>query len=373
LNIAAAVVFLLIDRSMAAGSVSHRAAPVLRIGDVAAAERLRQLGGDESELIAAVMDTQAATRDRIAAAHRLSGRLAACCSRAEAVRMVRKVRSAALWDALCDLMMLGDALGALVLQLVQWLVLDADGCRDLNRSGTLAVLVGVLRAPDATLRGHGLPVLAIAAELPELVKPLARAGVIGLLHSLCGSRDADTWHWILAISDGLMRDPRSLPAQCRQPLTSILLRCPLNRAEGRTAAAASGLAASDAVILRRLLSELRVTKWVLSAQPPAEPDTAGSPTLPAAGLSAAQPQRVEMSASLARAAAAANAISAGGSSFAAPARVPRVMTVEERDRAWSLEEEIRRRSESAGITVVGREDRLVAAPSPPPVAPKVAW
>lgn len=357
-----------------AGGVSRRAAPELRIGEVAAAERLRQLGGDESELVAAVVDAQAATRDRIAAAHRLSGRLAACSSRAEAVRMVRKVRSAALWDALCDLMMHGDALGALVLQLVQWLVLDADGCRDLGRSGTLAVLVGVLRAPDATLRGHGLPVLAIAAELPELGPPLARAGVIGLLHSLCGSRDADTWHWILAISDGLMRDPRSLPAQCRQPLTSILLRCPLHRAEGRAAAAADGLAACDSVLLRRLLSELRVTRWAPSA--PAEPEAVESPTQPATGCSAAQaaqPQRVEMTASLARAAAAANAVCRVGSSLAAAARVPRGLTQEQRDRAWSLEEELRRRSGPAGITVVEQDGRLNDAPSAPPVAPKAAW
>jgi hypothetical protein len=359
---------------VAAAVISRRQAPELRIGEVAAAERLHQLGGDESELVAAVVDAQALTRDRIAAAHRLSGRLAACSTRSEAVRTVRKVRSAALWGALRELMMQGDALGALVLQLVQWLTLDTDGCRDLNRSGTLAVLVGVLRVPDATLRGHGLPILAIAAELPELGPALARAGVIGLLHSLCGSRDADNWHWILAISDGLMRDPRSLPAQSRLPLTSILLRCPLHRAEGRAAAAADGLAICDSLLLRRLLSELRVTQGAPSAQPPAAPGAGESLTRSAGASLAAQPQRVGMTASLARAAAAANAVSRGGSSVAAAARAPRVMTQEQRDRAWGLEEELRRRGGAAGVAVVERKDRLVATPrSVPPAAPKAAW
>jgi len=359
--------------------MNGRSAPQLKIGDEPAAARLRRLGGGESELVAAIVDGKLGARDRVGAAHRLSGRLAACSTRGEAVSMVRRLRSAALWDAICDLLMQGDALGALVVQLIQWLTLDAEGCRDLDRSGALAVLVGVLRAPDGTLRGHGLPVIATVAELHDLGPSLSRAGVLGLLHSLSGLRDPNTWHWILAISEGLLRDPRSLPLQSRQALASVLLRCPLNRTDGHCGPSADALATSDSMILRRILAELRLTTKVRQSgalQAAARPQAAGRP----AGLygtgaaaraedEAVQPKKVGMSMSLARATAAANAVAKGGSMTAATT-LQGPLSQEQRDRAWALEEDVRNLAAPAGITVVGPG----WAPAPGPGGtPRAAW
>jgi len=170
-----------------------------------------------------------------------------------------------------------------------------------------------------------------------------------------------------------MRDIRCVPAQSRQALASILLRCPLHRTDRDSTASLDGLAASDSIILRRLLAELRVSQNVRPTKVSAGAGQLASHVLCNESVQhTMRPQRVSMSASLAKAAAAANAVSKGGSMTGAT-RIPRTLTDEERDRAWSLEENIRKRSGPVGITVV-QPDRMPAAISDaPPVAPRRAW
>ncbi len=147
------------------------------------------------------------------------------------------------------------------LQLAHFLAVHEPNVDALLEHDTLPLLLAQLRAPDQLLRFHGLLLLAKLASFRRLVRPLCDAGITGLLLRLAKSDDGKLWHLILSISDGLLAQPDAIRPKQRQQLGVALLKCPLERADGRAdtlEAAGRLLSKSDTTLLRRQLAVLRV-------------------------------------------------------------------------------------------------------------------
>ena len=211
---------------------------------------------EDQHLIGIVTSATATGSERIAAVNRLTARISACMSLDEASETARQLNSPELVSALLQLLVDGEQLVSLVVQLLHGLCLHADGVRALERGGVLQVLVPILRADDLLLREHGLRLIAALAERPEMPRPLCRAGVPGLLSHLASSPHSSapvgfTWHWLLTISDGILRAPAALkPGQRKQLLRAL--------ESGEQRAHELQLSPADAKLLRRQLGELRV-------------------------------------------------------------------------------------------------------------------
>ena len=281
-------------------------------------KRLPRAMADPAEgHVSSIVDEHAPARVRFGAVHRLTCELSHGPSRRVATQLARRVRSPALWEALRRLLLEGDPLSVMVVELMQWLALDDEGLRELDASGVLPLLIGALRASDEELRCHGMPLLVAAASLPEIAPSLERSKIVELLDVLGRSGGTLEWHWILTVTDSLLCDPFALSLEARRALGALLLGCPVPDA----------LAASDSLLLQRALAELQVTTKERAAGRTRPPLTQQS--------QASQPgsKLATMSDSMARAMAAANA--------ATKTQTRRRLTAEERDRAWSLEEGIR--------------------------------
>ena len=127
--------------------------------------------------------------------------------------LVRAPPSAAA--TLLRLLVDGDALVELVVQLLGNACVHPDGPAWLERAGVLPVLVAALRTQDALLRAHGLRLLCALADEPALAQPLLRAGVAKLLRGLAASPDGA--RRALVVADGVLRHAARLsPAQMKQ-------------------------------------------------------------------------------------------------------------------------------------------------------------
>ena len=178
-----------------------------------------------SPLITLLAAGSAPAYELLAAVHRLNELFAEADSHALAVELagslIRAPPSAAA--TLLRLLVDGDALVELVVQLLGNACVHPDGPAWLERAGVLPVLVAALRTQDALLRAHGLRLLSALADAPALAQPLLRAGVAKLLRGLAASPDGA--RRALLVADGVLRHAARLsPAQMKQ-LRALLDGC----------------------------------------------------------------------------------------------------------------------------------------------------
>jgi hypothetical protein len=217
----------------------------------AATAAVVSLGASPEQLSARLVDTALPMHDRLAACHRLNEYFAATRSLEEAVCLSSKLVSQrpTLGDALVALMVDGDVLVELAVQLMHNISLHPDGTKILVQAGALPILAASLRANEPLLRAHGLSLLAALAERAELAAPLARAGVVKLVSFLARSPGADAhWPLLLEICDGMLRVPRAVPEAQRK-----LLRGALDKAGAAYRAKELHLDPPDARRLARLM------------------------------------------------------------------------------------------------------------------------
>ena len=170
-----------------------------------------------SPLLALLAAGSAPAYELLAAVHRLNELFVEADSHVLAVELagalVRAPPSAAA--TLLRLLVDGDALVELVVQLLGNACVHPDGPAWLERAGVLPVLVAALRTQDALLRAHGLRLLSALADAPALAQPLLRAGVAKLLRGLAASPDGA--RPALLVADGVLRHAARLsPAQMKQ-------------------------------------------------------------------------------------------------------------------------------------------------------------
>jgi hypothetical protein len=134
-----------------------------QVASAATAAVLRAQGASSDAVAAKLCGAQAAPAvcDRLAAVHRLNEHFAACGSFEDAEALARALATGrpSLGAALVALMVDGDALVELVVQLMHSLSLHADGAAMLLRAGALPVLAATLRADEPLLRAQVRPTL----------------------------------------------------------------------------------------------------------------------------------------------------------------------------------------------------------------------
>ena len=166
--------------------------------------------------------------DRIAACHRLNEHFAACASYDEAVLLAGKLCKAQprLGEALVSVMVDGDALVELAVQLMHSLCVHDAGAKMLEKAGVLPVLAMSLRADEPLLRTHGLTLLATLAERPEMAVPLVKAGAIKLVcflgRTLKGEQAEALWPLMLEVIEGILRAPKAVPEAQQKMLRATL-------------------------------------------------------------------------------------------------------------------------------------------------------
>ncbi len=182
-----------------------------------------------SAICATLTAPGSAAVDRCTAAHRLNEVFAACETHEMASRLAARLCTPAVCKALVALLVAGESLVELSLQLMSSLAVNPEGALALERAGLMPVLVAALRADEPLLRSQGLALLASLAELPELAQPLVRAGLAKLVcflakgASAAGAEEAASrWAWLADISNSMLATPLALPpAQRRQLLKAL--------------------------------------------------------------------------------------------------------------------------------------------------------
>ena len=223
--------------------------------------------------IAAKLVAAEAVPDRLAAVHRLNEHFVACSSYEDAMELAGSLakKQPKLGAALVSLMVDGDALVELVVQLMHNLCLHANGASMIAQAGAFPVLAMALRADEPLLRAHGLSLLVTLSERAELAQPLAKAGVLKLVTFLAKAAlpqgesaaaasaalnakgtGAPTWPPLLEIADGLLRTPSVVPVVQRQQLRDVLAQAAYAHKRGQLP-----LELHDGRRLTRLLRELR--------------------------------------------------------------------------------------------------------------------
>ena len=168
-----------------------------------------------SPLITLLAAGSAPAYELLAAVHRLNELFAEAESHALAVELAGALVRSSAAATLLRLLVDGDALVELVVQLLGNACVHPDGPAWLERAGVLPVLVAALRTQDALLRAHGLRLLSALADAPALAQPLLRAGVAKLLRGLAASPDGA--RRALLVADGVLRHAARLsPAQMKQ-------------------------------------------------------------------------------------------------------------------------------------------------------------
>jgi len=213
----------------------------------------------------AASDSNTTHCDRITAVHRLNERFAACGSYSEAVELAAELLRSTnrLCDALVEMLVEGDVLIELSVQLLHSLSLHDDGAIAVVRAGAAPVLAAALRADDALMRAHGLALLATLAERPALAVPLVKAGVVKLLCFLGRAASADAasaaqlWPPLLETTDSLLRDPRAVPERQRMQLRDVFVSAARMHKAGSLP-----LMLTDARTLNRLMMVLRALSGV---------------------------------------------------------------------------------------------------------------
>ena len=178
-----------------------------------------------SPLLAVLAAGSAPAYELLAAVHRLNELFlfAEAESHALAVELAGALVRSSAAATLLRLLVDGDALVELVVQLLGNACVHPDGPAWLERAGVLPVLVAALRTQDALLRAHGLRLLSALADAPALAQPLLRAGVAKLLRGLAASPDGA--RRALLVADGVLRHAARLsPAQMKQ-LRALLDGC----------------------------------------------------------------------------------------------------------------------------------------------------
>ena len=166
--------------------------------------------------------------DRLATCHRLNEHFAACGSYEESARLVCTLCKAQprLGEALVGLLVDGDALVELAVQLMHNLCMEESGIKMVLGAGALPVLAATLRADEPLMRAHGLALLATLADRPECIVPLAKAGVVRLIcflgKSLKGTAAGAMWPLLLEIAEGMLRFPKAIPEAQHKMLRKIL-------------------------------------------------------------------------------------------------------------------------------------------------------
>ena len=104
--------------------------------------------------------------DRLATCHRLNEHFAACGSYEESARLVCTLCKAQprLGEALVGLLVDGDALVELAVQLMHNLCMEESGIKMVLGAGALPVLAATLRADEPLMRAHGLALLAAGGQ-----------------------------------------------------------------------------------------------------------------------------------------------------------------------------------------------------------------
>lgn len=220
--------------------------------------------------LSAKLTTATEHSDRVAAAHMINERFAACASYEEAIALVADLLrgSRGLCAALVEMLVNGDALGEIAVQLLLSLSLNNDGAENVVLAGAVPVLTAVLRADEPLMRAHGLALLATLAERPALIATLVKAGVVKLICFLGMGSVADPgsavqlWPSLLDIADLLLRDPRNVPDRQRQQLRDVLVAAARSHKAGSLP-----LALTDVRTLNRLMIGLRALNLVA---PPAK-------------------------------------------------------------------------------------------------------
>lgn len=220
--------------------------------------------------VTADVSSSTAYCDRVAAAHRLNERFAACATYEEAMSIAYYLLSASpkLCEALVEMLVDGDALGEIAVQLLHSLSLHDDGAQAVVRAGAAPVLTAALRAEDPLMRAHGLALLATLAERSTLASSLVKAGVMKLLSFLGkmavgdAASAAQLWPTLLGIADCLLRDPRTVPERQRAQFRDVLVGVARAHKAGSLP-----LALADARTLNKLMIDLRA--FNLAAPPPA--------------------------------------------------------------------------------------------------------
>ena len=206
--------------------------------------------------------------ERTAAAHRLNERFAACSKYDEACELARELlRTPSLCDSLVSLLVDGDALPDVAVQLLHSVSLPEEGAQAVLRSGAVSVVAAAMRAEDPLVRAHGLALLCRLSEAPGLASGLVRAGVVRLLCALGRRHDessaAQIWPPLLHIADALLRDPRQVPERQR-----VDLRDTLTTAARAYKAGVLPLSTADARTMNRLMIHLRAINLAHSAHKP---------------------------------------------------------------------------------------------------------
>jgi hypothetical protein len=180
--------------------------------------------------------------DRLAACHRLNEHFAACPSYEESMRLSALLCSAQprLGEALVAILVDGDALVELAVQLMHNLCTHEAGSQMLSSAGALPVLTAALRADEPLLRAHGLALLAALADRRECVPALAKAGVVRLIcflgRTLKGAAAGALWPFMLEIAEGMLRVPSAIPEAQHKMLRKTLGEAALSHkcGQGRT-------------------------------------------------------------------------------------------------------------------------------------------
>lgn len=259
------------------GADSTAAFSAAEVASAATAAVLRAQGASSDAVAAKLCGAQAAPAvcDRLAAVHRLNEHFAACGSFEDAEALARALATGrpSLGAALVALMVDGDALVELVVQLMHSLSLHADGAAMLLRAGALPVLAATLRADEPLLRAQGLSLLISMSERPEMALPLAKAGALKLVTflartslpttSAASASSAATWPVLLEIADAMLATPAAVPAVQRQQLRDVLAKAAVAHKAGTLP-----LGLHDGARLAKLMLTLRAL--ALTDPPPGQ-------------------------------------------------------------------------------------------------------
>lgn len=185
----------------------------------------RLVGNDGSN---AAESTPPPMCDRLAACHRLNEHFAACPSFEESMKLAALLCNTQprLGEALVAVLVDGDVLVELAVQLMHNLCVHELGSQMLMSAGALPVLTAALRADEPLLRAHGLALLAALADRRECVSALVRAGAVRLIcflgRTLKGAAAGALWPFMLEIAEGILRVPSAIPEAQHKMLRKTL-------------------------------------------------------------------------------------------------------------------------------------------------------
>eukprot|EP00965_Chrysotila_dentata_P245809 6206789-Pleurochrysis_carterae.AAC.4 len=216
----------------------------------------------EARCLEVIAKSSSTGNDKLIAVSQLCASLVSFESLADAQAAADVLCTEKLLNSLKQLVVEGDSMVVLVIQLLHCLCLNPKNAEKLASCGIFPVLTAALRAEDELLRAQGLAFLAVLAEQEGMELVLANAGICSLLASLSSSSSSDIWYWIVVIVLALL--PRT--AQLRPPHRKQLLRT-LRAAAERLADGSLRLQQSECRLLKRALGEMHVYTRMLKSAP----------------------------------------------------------------------------------------------------------